>query len=174
MLSLLLLLIFLRPFIASLAFPYLNLAYNYLLIGSLLAWFLLKKPPLACAKKISYPLILFISVLIISLSSSHRTAGFRELTVLYIEGALLLLFAATLNAEVKEQILRCLTASAVCIGLLAIYQYFFGFQHVLNYVTKEKITDEFVLEYLKRGRAFLPFVTPRLVSVVLPLILYPR
>jgi putative inorganic carbon (HCO3(-)) transporter len=50
--------------------------------------------------------------------------------------------------------------SAFVISLLAIYQYLFGFRYLLSFVAKQGITDTFVLDYIGRGRPFLPFVTP--------------
>jgi O-antigen ligase len=59
---------------------------------------------------------------------------------------------------------------------LAIYQYFFGFRHILDYSAKEKIIlSSFALDYIQQKRVFFPFVTPNTLggylAMIIPLIL---
>jgi putative inorganic carbon (HCO3(-)) transporter len=78
----------------------------------------------------------------------------------------------SLDDEDKIRLVRIMVLSGLTIGLLAIYQYFFGFQHVLTYIKKEGIAkfNEFTLSYLSRRRAFLPFVTPNTLGGFLAMI----
>jgi len=91
--------------------------------------------------------------------SSNKLNSFEELYK-YISGLLLFLIAASLEYEDKIKIIRAIVITGLVISLLAIYQYFFGFQHILEYVNKAKFTDPFILDYISRNRVFFPFVTP--------------
>ncbi|MFA5159354.1 MAG: O-antigen ligase family protein [Candidatus Omnitrophota bacterium] len=68
--------------------------------------------------------------------------------------------------------------TALLISFLAIFQYFFGFQLLLNYVKETKIVDFFVLEKIVERRVFFPFPTPAILggylAMILPLTLSPK
>lgn len=171
MLITLLILIFIRPFISSLAFPYTNSIYSTLLLSVLAIWIIAKRAYLNEIKTIRYPLLLFILALFISLIfSQHKIISMRELYK-YITGLSLLLVAASLAHKERERIIFCITASGLLISILAIYQYFFGFQRLLGYITKQGITEPFILDYLSRKRVFFPFVTPNSLAGYLILIM---
>lgn len=164
MLAIFLILIFLRPFISSLAFPYLNLFYSALLLSFMIIWLISKKTSLNKFKTLRYSLISFSLAVIISLIFSiDKLNSFTELYK-YISGLSLFLIVANLAYEDKMRIIRTVILSGFIISLLAIYQFIFGFQHILDYITKQRISDPFVLDYISRKRAFLPFVTPNILA----------
>jgi len=175
MLVILLLLIFIRPFISSLAFPEVNLIYSILLIGFLGIWLILKGLPLKEIKPIKYPLMLLCLAFIICVSFSQDK--FKSLIELYkyILGLLLFLTGISLTSKHKAGVVQTIILAGFIISLLAIYQYFLGFRHLLNYIAKEKITDPFVLDYLSHKRAFFPFVTANTLAgyfaFIVPLVL---
>jgi O-antigen ligase len=84
------------------------------------------------------------------------------------------LIAASLPWEDKYKVIRTIVFAGFIISILAIYQYFFGFSHLSEYVAKNKITDQFVLDYIERKRIFYPFITPNTLAgyfiIVIPLI----
>lgn len=156
----LLILIFIRPFISSLAFPYLNSIYSVFLIGFLLIWIIVKGISLEKVKTLRYPLILLCLALTISIIfSTNRINSFTEIYK-YISGLLMLLVASFLPSEDRMRVIRSITSAGLVISLLAIYQYLFGFQHILNYMAKFNIADTFALDYVQQKRAFFPFITP--------------
>lgn len=178
MLFILITLFFLRPFISSLAFPYLDFIYSHILLGCLLIWFVRTYPHLISNsnpgnilyKSIKYPLLLFILSLIISISfSAHKINSLREIYK-YITAILIFCFAISLPEKNKAQLIRAFVLAAFIVSILAIYQYFFGFQHLMDYVNKEKIFNPFVLDYISRERVYLPFVTPNILAGYLILI----
>jgi O-antigen ligase len=85
------------------------------------------------------------------------------------------MIAASLTNENKIRIIHTIIFSGFIISILAIYQYFFGFQHLLNYISKQGISDSFALDYITRKRIFFPFVTPNTLggylAMVIPLTL---
>ncbi len=171
MFIILLLLISARPFISSLTFSYANLIYSATLAVFLLIWILRKKTSFTKSKLVHYPLILFMSAFLVSyLCSSGKIQGLSELFQ-DICGITLFFICASLAKEDKEKVFQLLLFSGFFISLLAIYQYFFGFSHLHAYVIKEKISGQFVLDYIKQRRVFFPFVTPNTLSGYLAMII---
>lgn len=164
-------LIFIRPFISGPAFPCLNSVYTYLLLAFLLIWGLARGLPLARIRPLTYPLIPFLACLLIStVFSIDKAASIREL---FNYGAFLLLFllgACLTNVEINR-IIRALLLAGVIIGLLAVYQYLFGFRRLLDYIAENRINYPFALDYIERQRAFFPFVTPNALAGYLILII---
>lgn len=175
MLKILLSLIFIRPFISSLAFPYLNLIYSVLLLIFLAIWFIYKGILIKKIQPLKYPLILFSLVLIISVVFSPDKLNSLGELYKYTTGIFLLFIAASLTDEDKMHLIHSIVLASLFISFLAIYQYFFGFKHTLDYMAKVKITYPFALDYITRKRVYLPFVTPNILggylAMTLPLVL---
>ena len=55
---------------------------------------------------------------------------------------------------------------------MAIYQYLFGFKHVLDYLSTNKLSFPFTLDYLGRNRVFFPFLTPGALGGYLAMIIF--
>jgi len=160
----LLILIFIRPFISSLAFPYLNSIYSFVLLGFLLIWVIIKGLSFKNIGPIRYPLILFILSIFISLIFSYdKITSIKELYK-YISGVLLFLVGISLSGNDRNRLIRCILLAGLSISILAIYQYFFGFRNLSNYVAKLGISDASVLDYINRKRIFFPFVTPNILA----------
>lgn len=160
MFSLLLILTFIRPFISSEAFPYLNAAYSLTFTGFLLIWLISKRSLPKQIKPIKHPLILFILSLIISMVFSRDRINSLKEAYGYLPCLLLFLTACALSDKDKEKFIRSIGLAGFIISLLTIYQYFFGFQHLLEYAARKKISDSFVMDYIAAKRVFFPFVTP--------------
>ncbi|MDP3732793.1 MAG: O-antigen ligase family protein [Candidatus Omnitrophota bacterium] len=160
MLKVLLTFIFIRPFISSLAFPYLNSLYSALFLIFLIIWIIYKGISIRKIQPLKYPLALFCLALIIAVVFSIDKLNSLKELYKYITGILLFLIVASLTYENKIRLIHTIILAGFIISLLAIYQYFFGFQHILDYMSKEKVTNPFALDYIQRRRAFFPFVTP--------------
>jgi O-antigen ligase len=78
----------------------------------------------------------------------------------YITALLLFLIVASLSAKEKSVVIKCIILTATFVSSLAMYQYFFGFKHISEYIAKNNITDQFILDYVSRKRVFTPFITP--------------
>ena len=171
MLASLLILIFIRPFISSFAFPCLNSVYSVLLLIFLIIWLILKGIPLIKIQTFKYPLTLFCLALILSLIFSKDKLNSTVELYKYISGLLLFLIAAFLSNRDKPIVIRTMVLAGLIISLLAIYQYFFGFQHISDYIAKERIAEPFILDYVSRKRVFFPFVTPNTLAGYLIMII---
>lgn len=170
MFILLLILIFIRPFISSLAFPYLNFIYSYLLMGFLVIVSIIKGTSFKKIQHLKYPLILFCLALLISIVFSVNKFNSLKEIYKYIGGILIFLIFASLINEDKIKIIYAIILAGFIISLLAIYQYFFGFKHLMDYISKQGFTDYFILDYISRRRVYFPFVTPNTLAGYLILI----
>lgn len=175
MFPLLLILIFIRPFISSLAFPYANFLYTYALCGLLLIRISTHGLSLTKIGFLKYPLSLFILSLLISMAFS--CSKLTSLQELLNYGVALLLFLTTISLSDRDKatLTKTISYAAIIISLLAIYQYFFGFKHLLYYIAKYKLNDPFAFDYIQRKRVFFPFITPNILAgyliVIIPIAL---
>jgi len=161
MLLIILIVIFFRPFICALAFPYLNFVYSLVLLIFSGAYLIYRKPSLRRIQALIYPLILFCLALFISAIFSQDKFNSLAQLYPYISGLILFLTFATLASE-KDKLLTMQTIilTGLVISLLAIYQYLFGFKHALDYLSINQLSLPFASDYLQRKRVFFPFVTP--------------
>lgn len=174
MFNLLVILIFLRPFISSLAFPYLNTIYSVLFLAFLVILLAAKKLKLGniIPKQIELPFALFIIAISIStIVSFDKSLSLRKLLD-YTNALLLFLIVLSLSNNDKNRLLQCMVVSCLTVSILAIYQYLFGFQHLLAYLKdSNEIISYFTLDYILQKRIFFPFVTPNILAEYLAMML---
>ena len=167
----LLLLILIRPFISSLAYPNENLIFLFLAIAFITIWLAIKKNNLKKITTFRYPfLLLTFSITIATVFSHNKLTSVKEI-LQYAACFSFFVFATTLEEKEKKQVLFCLVSGGLLISLSAIYQYYFGFQHTLDFMAKQNINNQFTLEYITRKRAFFPFVTPNALGGCLAMII---
>jgi O-antigen ligase len=164
MLMTLLAFIFIRPFICSLAYPYLNQLFSAIFLSFLSFYFIIKKRDLNKIGFLSPALLIFIVALFFSTLFSQNPFRSLEDLYKYATGILLLLTIANFGLEDKKRIEKTLIACAVIISLLAIHQYLFGFRHTIEYLSKQNNPRPFILDYIGRKRVFFPFVTPNILA----------
>lgn len=170
MLATLLTLIFIRPLISSLAFPYENFIYSELLLIFLVIWIIKRRGLLKDADFIKYALWLFILAIFISvIFSKDKLASLKELYK-YVTGILIFIVIVSLSPLEKNRVISSILAAGFLISLLAIYQYSFGFQRLLKNVTQQGISNSFTLDYIGSRRPFFPFVTPNILAGYLAMI----
>lgn len=175
MLIILQVLVFSRPFISSLAFPYLNFFYSAFLILFLIIWKIRSNRPYNNSLYPGLPLITFILALAVSIIFSINKFN----SLLNLDNYLIYLFsfvaAASLSPSDKVRLVKTILLACFIVSLLALYQYFFGFTNLLNYIAKNDISDPFAMDYISRRRVFSPFVTPNALggylAMLFPLVL---
>lgn len=171
MFFILIILIFIRPLISSLAFAYLNLLYSGGLLVFLLAYVIYKKLSFVIIKNLIFPAALFVTTLLISLIFSQNHANSLSCFYMYISGLLLFLAAASLSEEEQLFTVQAITLCGLVISLLAIYQYLFGFSHLAAYLSNGNISFPFALGYIESRRVFFPFLMPSILGGYLATIL---
>lgn len=175
MVTILLTLIFLRPFISSLAFPETNVAYCLILFSLLAIWVLTKGLKIKRLLPLKISLSLFcLAVAVSLLVAKNITASANELYK-YVSAILLFIIASSFNEKEKINTIKTIVVAGLVISLLAIYQYCLGFHNITGYLTRQKISDPFTWDIIGRRRVFLPFVTPNTLAgylvMVMPLAL---
>jgi putative inorganic carbon (HCO3(-)) transporter len=167
--------IFIRPFISSLAFPFLNFFYSLGLLAILSGLIIYKKVSFPKIHFLLPPIFLFILVLLISLFSQGSKINSLAQFCQYLGAILLFLVVASFSSQNKLLVVRTIMFSALGVSLLAIYQYFIGFSHLASYLSVNQFSFPFALDYLKSRRVFVPFVTPNILggylAMVIPLFL---
>ncbi len=164
-------LIFIRPFISSLAFPCLNFIYTTLLLFFLSAYIIYKKPPFSKIHALIRPVVLFILALAVStVFSQNRQNSLLELHK-YTGGVILFFIAASFSEKDRSLTIRVIIFAGLVISFLAIYQYFFGFRDLLDYLSNNKLQSIFVSDYLASRRVFVPFVTPGILGGYLAMLI---
>ena len=183
MLSMLGLLIFLLPFALSSSNSIepetvLSVSYLVLLLGFSALWIMLKGLSLEKLRPVKYPVFFFAFFLILTTVFSIRQPQSLVEICKYAVGFILFLLVAPLSEEEKKKLVPRIVLTALLISFLAIYQYFFGFQLLLNYIKEIKLMDPFVLEKIAERRVFFPFPTPAILggylAMILPLAFSPK
>ena len=157
MLLIILILIFVRPFICTLAFPYLNFVYSLVLLIFLGVYLFYKKPSFLKIQGLNYPWILFYLALCLSMFFSQNRFNSLAQLYQYLSGLGLFWVAYSLSERNKLLTIQTLVLAGLVISVLAIYQYLFGFKHVLDYLSVNRLSFPFILDYLQRKRGFFPF-----------------
>jgi O-antigen ligase len=167
--------LFIRPFIASLAYPFVNDLLTVFLLVFAAAWLSGRKAPQhPQVKPLLVPAACFCAALILSaLVKGVKADGIREIASLCC-GPLLLLVACTLNEEEKERTVFILSLAGLTVSVFVLYQFLFGFSHMARYLSSHP-SNSFVYDYIRAKRVFFPFVTPNLLggylAMVIPLML---
>jgi len=149
-----------------------------LLLAFSALWIMIKGLSFEKLRSIKYPLFVFTLLLILTTIFSIKQSQNLNEICKYAMGFILFLLIAPLSEEEKNRLLPEIVLTALVISFLAIYQYFFGFQLLLNYIKETKIADPFVLEKIAERRVFFPFPTPAILggylAMILPLTLSPK
>ncbi len=171
MFILLLLLIIIRPFICSTAFPEFNLMHSIALATFLASWIFIQETPLWDDRRLTTAVLLFIAALLFSLIPSHNKL-LSALTLLqYLNGILLFFVCRSLAEDQKNTVIITLILTAVFISFLDLNQFFSGFQNIKNYLNETKTVDPVARNFIAQQRVFTPFITPNTLAGYLIMII---
>jgi len=164
MLNLLLILIFIRPFISGLLFPLADIYYSAIFLLFSLLWLSIRKKPVF-GTSVNYPLIFFfLSVVLSCLLSPNIAKSFKAIHkyLTYLAGFYL---AAQANDKERSRIILTIFSVSAAIAIIALFQRIFGFP---------SYSFNFAKKYLEQGRVFSTFVTPTVFGgytiLIIPLI----
>ncbi len=154
---------------------FLSTVYFALLLVFLAVWIIVKGLSFKKLGTIQYPVIILSLFLVMAVPFTlNRANGLWEITQFTVS-LILFLVIAPLEEDKKKRLAAEIVLGALAISLLAIFQYFFGFQLLSDYVQRTNITDPFVLEKIAQRRVFFPFPTPGILggylAMALPLAL---
>ncbi|MBI4846580.1 MAG: O-antigen ligase family protein [Candidatus Omnitrophica bacterium] len=154
-------LLFIRPFISSLAFPDKDLAHCGAFIITSLLLIRYKRTPLGFLDpKIIIRLLLFLILIIFAVClSSNINKSLLELPH-YLSMILCFLAVYSLNESETHIFIFTIILSACIVSLQATTWVLSGASWLLNFLSDKNIRYLFAEEVLSRNRAFLPFLLP--------------
>jgi len=171
MFALLLILIFLRPFISSLAFPDVDFYYSLAFFAAIITWFVYKRPFTNTLLKIKLPLFLFFMALTCSALFSAEKPVALNVFFQYLGGLAIFLFCLGLSAEEKKITIYTILLCGILISCLAIRQYFLGFNLLKDFAAKQGLHDQFLIDCLFSRRVFIPFATANMLAGYLAMLI---
>ena len=156
--SCLLSLIFLRPFIGQRCYPTLDIYYSLVFLFCALLWIIFRAKT-SFKSQLNYPLLLFLIALFIStLFSINLRSSLKEAYKFapYLAAFYLML---SISPEQKRKLLIVLVGAGSLLSLYAIYQFFWGFQNILDCLSQTE-PYPYAEEFVARKRVFTTFFSP--------------
>lgn len=148
-----------RPFLSSLVLPKEDIAYSFLLIVTCLL--LLGKDILAWRKNpLFFYFILWLGALLLSVIFSKNFENSLSQFYKYAAYTAVFFTVCALGKDKKKVILIVLLTSCSLLSFYALRWFLYGTLYTIDYLTRHHSSWDFAFEYLSRGRAFFPFVTP--------------
>ena len=162
--------IFIRPFVCESAFVNLNLIIvNIFIIASSL--YLYSKDKDIKATVIDTAVIVFLTAIIISaIIATGRANNINELYN-YISLVTLFYVVRAATEENKKKVIFTIIISAVFVSLYSLRALFIVSGFTLKYLSNHNISYPFAEEFIKRGRAFSPFISPNILAGYLVMII---
>ncbi len=173
--STLLILVFIRPFLSEQVF--LGVGFWYVLFFILTgSYFVFVSKINLLSSPLNLAVFIFMGLIVFSSLSSrvYKTGLFMNLFELciFLPNILIFYIAGKINQKQQNQLILAIFLAAGIIGVYAIYQYFFGFRHVLDYVRKHGINAGIDVEtILSRRRIYATFITANIFASYVIMIL---
>ena len=123
MATILLILIFIRPFIASLTFPKLNSLYSLILLLFLAIWAIARGLPSKRSLRLRFAPAAFCLALAVSIFASKNMLISAKELYKYATGLVLFITAASLDSKEKINTIKAIVLAGLAISLIAINQY---------------------------------------------------
>lgn len=135
-------LIFIRPFFSGLAYPILEIHYqNCIITLAIISLFINRR--MILKNPYNPPILLLLLAYLISSISSVNIGNSLKETIKLISSFCVLFLVSQADEEQKKSLIKTIITAASIIGLYSIYQYFWGYQHTLDYL--KKINSDFLL-----------------------------
>lgn len=172
---LLLSLILLRPFFSGLAYPALEFYYQNCIIFLAIMVLLFNKK-LLLENPYNLPLLLLLSAYLISTITSINIQNSVKEIIKFISYFCIFFLVSQTNDGQKRSLIKTIVISASIISLYSIYQYFWGYQHTLNYLKEINsdflLTSSYARDILIAKRAIGTFPSPNILGSYLILVFF--
>ncbi|MBM3250561.1 MAG: hypothetical protein FJZ09_06995 [Candidatus Omnitrophica bacterium] len=167
----LLVLIFLRPFISEQAFMAAGFWFVlFLTFFSAVFLFLFAGGGLFKGA-LNLGVGLFITAVLASIVFSGATPFSLYEFYLFIPNFCLFFVASRLTHRQRRELFSAIILAAVLIGFYALYQYFFGLRHTLEYIKRTQ-ANLYAEEFLGRMRIFATFISPNILASYIVMALF--
>lgn len=172
--SIVLVLVFVRPFLSEQVFVEMGIWYIFIfiLVGFYLA--LISRIDLF-SHPLNFAVFVFMVLIIISLFFSkilnmNFYINFLE-PYFFFPNILIFYIAGKINCKQQSQLINVVFLSAGIIGVYAVYQYFIGFRHLLEYINSAGISEG-IEKVLNRRRVYASFISPNLFASYIIMMLF--
>jgi len=169
--KILLIFIFLRPFLSEDAFLTIGSWYVSLLISFSLIFLTF------LGRRVLFPLhlnlwpLLFAVMVLLSILLSGCTRGSLVEVYFFIPNILIFYVAGKIKPRQQRQLLISIFLAASIICIYAIYQYFIGLRHTLEYLSPTQQNSS-VGKFLKSRRVFATFFSPNIFASYIVMMLF--
>ncbi|MDO8602532.1 MAG: O-antigen ligase family protein [Candidatus Omnitrophota bacterium] len=167
---LLLSVIFLRPFISGLAYPAFETYYESFIISIALAVLLLSAQRFRELKinTLIFPILLLLASYVISTVTSINIYNSIKETLKLLSYISVFFIVSQIDGRQKIILIKTMVVTASIISLYSIYQYFWGYQHTLNYIKKTNMDllsiSSYSRDILLSKRAIGTFPSPNILG----------
>ena len=161
-------LIFLRPFFSGLAYPILESYYEIFIIFLAALAIISRRGCLKLPYGYILPILLLLSAYIISTMFSINMQNSIKETIKLISCISILFIISQADDIQKNALIKIIVIAAAIISAYSIYQYFWGYQHTLDFL--KKTDDDFLLnspyarDILLQKRAIGTFPSPNILA----------
>lgn len=169
----LLILIFLRPFLSEYAFLTVGFWYISILFFFLSIYSILTNKLILFFPSLNFSVFLFIIAILISIIFSGPTEWNLFELYLFIPNILIFYIVSKIKPEQKKQLITTIFFAASIISIYAIYQYFIGFRHVLDYIRQtwpNRYAQEILI--LSKKRVYATFISPNIFASYIAMMLF--
>ncbi len=164
----LLLLIFFRPFFSGLAYPVFESYYEIFIIFLAIAVILSRRGGLSLPCGYILPILLLLSAYIISTIFSINIHNSTKETIRFISYVSIFFIVSQINNFQKNTLIKTIVIAAAIISVYSIYQYFWGYQHTLDYLKKANndflLNSSYARDILLQKRAIGTFPSPNILA----------
>lgn len=172
--QLMLLLLFSRPLICEQAYGAAGFWYLvvFVVFCSIFIWLNIRKVIFSSA--LNCFVLLFMAAMIVSVFFSRQPLYSFSRVVLYLSNILVFFLVSSLSDKRKVQVIRIIVLSGILVACYALYQYFFGFRHLHDFLLRHTsyITDNLYFKMLARKRVYSTFCSPNLLATYLLMMLF--
>jgi len=164
--------IFIRPFFSGMAYPVFEFYYEISIILTAIITLShknLHKSPLAAYEvNYVYPILLLLSAYIISTATSINIHNSIKELMKFLSYLCAFFIVSQADSAQKNTLIKTIIIAATIISVYSIYQYFWGYQHTIDYLKKTNsdflINSPYARDILLQKRAIGTFPSPNILA----------
>jgi len=168
----LLVLLFLRPFLSEYAFLALGIQYNALLILCALIYLFLNRDKRIFLQFSDLLPVLFIAAILVSILFSGYTVWSLLELYFFIPNIMIFYIVSRIDLRQIESLMKALFFASCILSLYAIYQYFLGIDQTIAYLKRIGYSNEVHMAVLAKKRVFATMISPNIFVSYLAMMLF--
>lgn len=163
--------VFLRPFISEYAFVWLGYRYIFSLCVFSLFYLLFINEKSFFLSPLSFSVLLFLVIILLNIICLGAADYSLSELFFFLPNIIIFFVVSKLSLEQRKQLIFVMFTAAGIIGIYALYQHFFGFSHIVEYL-KYIPKNQFAEKVLREGRIYASFISPNIFASYLIMMLF--